>query len=210
MESYSQCGQDLFVLSLLKEGNGTFLDLGCSLPKKINNTYLLELNGWQGLSIDIKNFSREWECRTNPFVQADCFNVDYKDLLPKFYESTTIDYLSLDMEVLGERYLLLEKVLESGYEFKIVTIEHDSYLGKDFVLLERDRQREILKEHGYTLLCSDVSHPKYPNLFYEDWWINPKYFKTDTELWRSDKLSCDKLFERNNIKYVVNEISISY
>ena len=38
MESYSQCGQDLFVINLLNKDNGTFLDLGCYLPKKINNT----------------------------------------------------------------------------------------------------------------------------------------------------------------------------
>ena len=43
MKSYSQSGQDLFVYNLMKGKPGTFLDLGCSLPKKINNTNLLIL-----------------------------------------------------------------------------------------------------------------------------------------------------------------------
>ena len=68
MESYSQCGQDLFVINLLNKDNGTFLDLGCYLPKKINNTYLLETKGWKGVSIDIIDYSNEWNCRTNPFL----------------------------------------------------------------------------------------------------------------------------------------------
>ena len=42
MESYSQCGQDFFVFNILKQKTGTFLDLGCYLPIKINNTFLLE------------------------------------------------------------------------------------------------------------------------------------------------------------------------
>lgn len=211
MESYSQCGQDLFVLSLLKDVKGSFLDLGCSLPQRINNTYLLELNGWRGLSIDIQNFSRQWACRTNPFMQADCFNVDYNDILSKAYEGNTIDYLSLDIEVLGERFKLLEKVLQTGYEFKIITIEHDSYIGRDFELLERDRQRDILSKHGYVLLCSDVSHVQHPELFYEDWWVNPKYFnQSELETWRFDKTCCSKIFERNNIEYKLSEVSAFY
>ena len=44
-ENYSQAAQDLFVLSCLSgKTNGTFLDLGCSHPTNINNTFLLESN----------------------------------------------------------------------------------------------------------------------------------------------------------------------
>jgi hypothetical protein len=35
-----------------------------------------------------------------------------------------------------------------------------------------------------------------------DWWVNPKYF-SDEELnkWVSDKISCDKIFQKLNINY---------
>ncbi len=67
MESYSQCGQDIFVYNILKKNNGTFLDLGCYLPKNINNTYLLELNGWSGISLDIIDYNEEWKEKINSY-----------------------------------------------------------------------------------------------------------------------------------------------
>ena len=160
MESYSQCGQDLFVINLLNNKNGKFLDLGCYLPKKINNTYLLETNGWSGVSVDIINYSNEWEVRNTPFVNLDCFNINFNEFLPTYFNDKIIDYLSLDMEKIGERYKLLQKILETDYKFKVITIEHDSYLGNEYIVNEKLPQREILEKHGYTLLCSDVSQQK--------------------------------------------------
>ena len=208
MESYSQCGQDIFVYNMLEINNGTFLDLGCYLPKNINNTYLLELNGWSGISIDIINYNKEWEERENPFIQQDCMNTNLDELLDFHYNNKVIDYLSLDMEVLGDRFKLLEKVLKTKYSFKIITIEHDSYLNDDYVINEKLPQRELLKHNGYILVCGDVSQKDHPTLFYEDWWVNSKYFNDDDLTnWYSDKLSCDKIFNKQNIKYEVNEIS---
>ena len=208
MESYSQCGQDLFVINILKNKVGKFLDLGSYLPKKINNTYLLELNGWDGISIDINDYSKEWEVRKTPFIKEDCFKLNFNELLPKYFNDKTIEYLSLDMEVVGERYKLLGNILSTGYDFKVITIEHDSYLGDEYVINEKIPQRELMERYGYKLICSDVSQQQHPNLFYEDWWINPKYF-SDEELstWYSDKLSCDKIFNKNNITYTINEES---
>ena len=110
------------------------------------------------------------------------------------------------MEKVGERYTLLEKLLMTDYTFKIITIEHDSYLGDNYELNEKIPQREILNRYGYKLICSDVSQEKNPDLYYEDWWVNEKYFdEKNIKSWVSDKLSCDKIFNKNNIKYVVND-----
>ena len=208
IESYSQCAQDIFVFNILRKQKGNFLDLGCNLPKKINNTYLLELNGWNGVSLDIVDYSNEWKVRNNKFINIDCFSVDYKSLLPTYYDNKVIDYLSLDMEKVGERYKLLEKVLNTDYVFKVITIEHDSHLGDDFISNEKIPQRELLLKNGYILLCSDVSQKQHPDLFYEDWWVNPNFF-TEEELkkWYSDKESCDKILSKLNIDYTINEIS---
>ncbi len=208
MESYSQCGQDLFVYNLLKNQKGNFLDLGCYLPININNTYLLELNGWSGISIDINDYSDEWKVRKNQFIKNDCFEIDFQKLLPKYYESKTIDYLSLDMENVGDRHKLMKKLVDSGYNFKIITIEHDSYLGQNYETNEKLPQRKLLTEFGYTLICSDVSQKDYPSSFYEDWWVNKNFFsEIELSSWKSDKLSCDKIFEKNNIVYEINKQS---
>ena len=208
MKSYSQCGQDLFVHYLNQGTPGKFLDLGCSLPKKINNTYLLELNGWDGISLDIQNFSEQWKDRKSKFIQADCLNQNYNELLKDYYDNTVIDYLTLDMEGCGDRYRLLQKIIESNYTFKIITIEHDAYLGGEFVNKEQIPQRKLLESKGYKLVCSDVSHSKSPELFFEDWWVNPQYFEeSDIIAWSDNKISCDKIFEKLNITYEIADES---
>jgi len=209
MKSYSQAGQDLFVYHINDGQKGKFLDLGCSLPKKINNTYLLELNGWDGISIDIQNFNDEWKQRSSLFLQADCLNINYDELLGKYYSNKVIDYLTLDMEGCGDRFKLLQKVFNSEYSFKIITIEHDSYLGENFINNEKIPQREFLKSKGYQLICSDISHMKDPMLYFEDWWVNPKYFDNTTlSKWKNDKISCDKIFQKLEINYEIAKESL--
>src|SRR5687767_9483948 len=98
--SFSQAGQDLFVLSMLDgKRNGVFLDLGCSEPILINNTYLLESAfGWNGLSIDIDSsvFSL-FAFRESATLVADCRQLDW-DAVIETLGTPSIDYLSLDLE----------------------------------------------------------------------------------------------------------------
>lgn len=172
---YSQLYQDEFVLSLFdKDYKGTYVDIGCQLPDKINNTLLLEENGWRGVSIDIENYTEQWKKRRGAFVIQDALTCDYPELFEFNKIPKIVDYLNLDIEGDGNRFAALKRVMESGYEFKIITIEHDAYRGYD--VSERLPQRKLLHEMGYVLLCADVfvDNPKYPM---EDWWINPKHFE---------------------------------
>lgn len=208
MKSYSQCGQDLFVNYLTKGVPGKFLDLGCSLPKKINNTYFLELVGWHGISMDIQDFSKQWSERKCKFLQADCLNVDYNNLLKDYYTENTIDYLTLDMEGCGDRFKLLQKIIESNYNFKIITIEHDAYMGESFVQNEQIPQRKLLEQKGYKLLCSNISHDANPELFFEDWWIHPLYFQEeDIKHLYFQEINCGKIFDKLDIPYEIAEES---
>ena len=173
LKSYSQAGQDLFVMSLFEKGyHGTFVDVGCQLPDTINNTYLLEKNGWSGLSLDIIDYSKEWAKRKSKFVCGDALTSDFRKLFEDAGLPGTIDYLNVDIEGEGLRYKALENVMASGHAFKVITIEHDAYRG--YALTEREPQRKLLNSMGYLLLCGDVVNGNRP---YEDWWINPVYFK---------------------------------
>lgn len=70
--TYSQFGQDLFVLKTLKDTqNGVFVDVGGNHPIKGSNTYLLEQNGWTGIAIEPQEKLRKlW-----PEVRkAECLN----------------------------------------------------------------------------------------------------------------------------------------
>ena len=55
VNSYSQAGQDRFVRAVHGDTPGFFLDVGCSDPVHISNTYALEKLGWRGLLV---TFSR--------------------------------------------------------------------------------------------------------------------------------------------------------
>lgn len=169
---YSQAGQDVFVLSLFDDNyKGWFVDIGCFVPRFLNNTCRLEENGWKGISLDIRDLTENWKIRESVFVCADALETDYQNLFDEHKLPEVIDYLSLDIEGNGSRFITLKRVFESSREFKVITLEHDSYMGYDNT--EKIPQRKFLKEKGFFLLCSDVTIP--PNPF-EDWWINPKYF----------------------------------
>lgn len=54
-QAKAQGGQDLFVVAMTQgKHNGTWLEIGCGDPIRINNTYLLEKRfNWSGTSIDV-------------------------------------------------------------------------------------------------------------------------------------------------------------
>jgi len=190
-KTYSQAGQDQFVLSLFdNDYKGTFVDIGCNLPNIINNTLLLEENGWLGISIDNNEYFKNIWNRKTPFILEDALYCNYKEILDKNNLSNIIDYLSLDIDGNGDKFYALKRIIESGYEFKVITIEHDAYRGFD--MTEREPQRNLLLNNGYVLLCADVS--LCCNNAYEDWWINPKYFyEEEYNFYKSSNLQYSKI-----------------
>ena len=196
MSKYSQAKQDKFVLSFFKEGySGTFVDVGCWMPDEINNTLLLEEHGWYGVSFDITNMSNEWKSRGTPFVCTNALTCDFKKLFEENLIPKVVDYLSLDVEGDGDRFNALVNVFKSGYEFKIITIEHDAWRG--YTETERKPQREFLNKNGYFLLCSNVAGKRVPFNPMEDWWINPKYInKEDHMILLSESLSCEEILQK--------------
>lgn len=173
MAKYSEAGQDKIVLSLFdKNHKGTFVDIGCQLPDDVNNTLLLEENGWTGIALDIEDFTEKWKTRKTPYINQDALSCNYTEIFEQYQMPKIIDYLSLDIEGEGSRYTALKRIMETGYEFKFITIEHDSHRQGHYYS-EAWPQREYLQGLGYFLLCCEVMNISMP---FEDWWINPKYF----------------------------------
>lgn len=169
MESYSQVGQDLWVLSQFPEGyKGFFVDIGCYLPDNINNTLLLEQHGWEGFAFDIADYSEQWKQRKTKFVCCDALTFDFFD----FGLPLMIDYMSLDIDGVGTNYQVLKKFINQWYVFKTITIEHNLYLGEMYDKAERIPQRELLTSKGYTLAHADVETERcdFENCKFEDWW----------------------------------------
>lgn len=160
--------QDIYALTVFgKDYSGTFVDIGCRHPVLHSNTFFLEQYGWKGLTVDLEYFVPEWKkYRPNSkHLNRDAFSVNYKNEFDKLQLESPIDFLSIDLEIPGDRFNILKQVFDTGYEFKVITIEHDAYCQP--VELEKIPQREFLLERGYVLVrkCEWI----------EDFWINPKY-----------------------------------
>lgn len=182
--SYAETGQDLFIYNLLIQRNniknGTYLEIGANHPIKYNTTYLLELNDWKGISVEIDfKYQCDWKNnRKNTLIIGDATKLDYTSLFCDNYNNI-IDFLSLDVD--GHYCEVLEQLPLNKYIFRVIIIEHDFY---QYGNIYRDKERIILNSFGYKLICSDVRNA---DNIYEDWWIHPSYVNN------YEDLICDKL-----------------
>jgi len=188
--SFSQAGQDLFVVAMLQgKINGTFLELGAGQPKYSNNTYILEnkLN-FTGVSIDIQYedvcggnqhldiTERSWPlCRPNTrYFKCDALKFDYSQL-PNYF-----DYLQVDIDPTINNLMALEKVLKTQ-TFAVITFEHDVWNTNDkHSKLVKEKSQSMLKDLGYELVVNNVtiepgrgSGLNGQPIFFEEWYANP-------------------------------------
>jgi hypothetical protein len=173
MESFSQSGQDKFVLSILQNKMcGKYLEIGAFDPISISNTYLLERDySWEGFSLDIvsdyvDNFN---SVRKNKCVLADGTSFDYDQYIKQIWgDIDRIDYLQVDCEPAENTYKCLTAVPFDKYRFSVITFETDYYAcGKKV----RDSSREYLIDRGYVLVACDVNN--IGDDPFEDWYVDP-------------------------------------
>lgn len=176
-QSFSQAGQDLFVLKLLKnKTNGFFLEIGSNHPITINNTYILEKKyNWKGIMIEYdESYKNLYETHRQNSIHIfqDARTIEYYNILKKNNFSNKIDYLQIDLEVSNKSTIdtleLLNNSVFDEYKFSIITFEHDIYTGNHFNT--RERSRDILNKKGYILVFPDVKNEG--NKF-EDWYVHP-------------------------------------
>jgi len=169
-KNYSQCYQDMFVLSMLDgKKNGEYLEIGSADPYYGNNTALLEELGWTGLSLDIDEVfvNKFKEHRKNTVQLCDARNYDYSNLIG------VIDYLQIDCDPASVTFDILTTIPFDKCDFKVITYEHDHYADPNSKY--RELSRLFLKSKGYKLVVRNIA----PNdtACYEDWYVHPKYIK---------------------------------
>jgi FkbM family methyltransferase len=200
MKYYSQAGQDEWVVNFFKgKKNGFFLDIGAHNGIHINNSYYLEKNlDWTGICIEanpiiFKELKINRNCNTLNCAVSNCVeelnfildglsgrisdnnqgikmmsntidNIIKENNVPKI-----IDYISLDVE--GYETKVLSKFPFDEYEFILMTVEHNLYLGDNS---NKENIKSILLKNGYVLYQENVKHEGYE---FEDWYINKKYLQ---------------------------------
>jgi len=172
--NYSQCYQDMFVLTMLNgKREGKFLEIGCAGPYFGNNTALLEKSfGWTGISIDIdQNAINEFVIeRISKTICSDATKVDYINILKGDY-----DYLQIDCDPAFISYNTLLKIPFENHKFAVITFEHDHYADENSGI--RVKSRKYLESHGYELVVANIA----PDIYnaYEDWWVYPDLVSYD-------------------------------
>lgn len=168
MKSYAQAGQDLYVNAVLGgKRNGLFIDIGCSHPTSLSNTYALEQErGWRGILVDsdADSIALCLTERASLAIQADARTIDWKPLLADI--GPVVDYASVDID--QWTYAALNNLLEHGPMIRVLTVEHDFYARGDSL---RIPNRELLAAKGYEIIAADV-HSN--GCCYEDWLVDPR------------------------------------
>lgn len=170
---FSQSGQDLFALSSLPEAKrlGTYLEIGSYLPFKNNNTALLEMHGWSGISVEKLNevvtvFNKE---RKNKATCADALTLDYESICKPFH--LHFNYCSIDIDPAVNSYFVLKRIIESGVTFDSLTFEHDKYRDGPLVQLASVL---LLKRIGMIRVEKNVIAVGFGS--FEDWWKSSKQY----------------------------------
>lgn len=197
-QNYSQCYQDMFVLSMLKgKQEGKFLEIGCGDPYFGNNTVLLEKKfGWKGISIDINQniidiFKQN---RDSVVICQDATTVNYNDILEGDY-----DYLQIDCDPPIVSLNVLKKIPFETHKFAVITFEHDFYDGDNSLV--RDDSRKYLKSFGYTLVVNNVAADKYYS--FEDWWVHPDLIDEDI----INKMTCISEDPKKADNYMLQDLN---
>lgn len=181
--------QDAFAANMLEfKKDGFCVDIGSCHSIISNNTYFFQDLGWTSISVEIEpGYNSSYSTRkSGVHLNTNALEVDYKQVFEENEFPKSIDYLSLDVDTISLDVLKILPLDE--YRFKVITIEHDRYVYGDTY---SDPQREILKSHGYKLLCSNVyvEQPGYEGkeFPFEDWWVDPSQFSEEL----LEKIECD-------------------
>jgi hypothetical protein len=177
----SEAGQDLFVIALTQgKREGTFLEIGCNDDYRENNTWLLEkLLGWSGVSMDLPGgaeYAKMWGMHrpNSQLITANATEYDYS-ILPDYF-----DYLQIDIAPPSANLSVLTSVLKTQ-EFGLITYEHDAWDNNGESQDARNIGRELLEKAGYVMIAGDIALPVHRRfnpefeIYFEDWWANPKY-----------------------------------
>lgn len=167
-KSYSQAGQDLWVIDRLNgKVGGSYLDCGANHPTLLSNTYLLESQyGWKGFLLDNDAFCLDLlrKERKSTVIDCDTTKFDYASLPIRDF-----DYVSLDVDAASLDSL--RKMLADGVTFRVMTAEDDRYR---FGNAPMEAMKELLLARGYIIAKEGVCNPQTPDMPFENWYVDPK------------------------------------
>ncbi len=114
-KTYSLFGEDLAALKFFKnKKKGFYVDIGCYHPTHINNTYLLYKKGWNGINIDVSQFSID----LFKFMRPDDLN--YKCAVSETNKKVNLYYQKEHSQLTSINKLTAKKFIKGKLKKKII------------------------------------------------------------------------------------------
>ena len=114
-KTYSLFGEDLAALKFFKnKKKGFYVDIGCYHPTHINNTYLLYKKGWNGINIDVSQFSID----LFKFMRPDDLN--YKCAVSETKKKVNLYYQKEYSQLISINKLTAKKFIKGRLKKKII------------------------------------------------------------------------------------------
>jgi len=114
-KTYSLFGEDLAALKFFKnKKKGFYVDIGCYHPTHINNTYLLYKKGWNGINIDVSQFSID----LFKFMRPDDLN--YKCAVSETKKKVNLYYQKEHSQLISINKLTAKKFIKGRLKKKII------------------------------------------------------------------------------------------
>ena len=98
-------GEDLEILKFSKNiHNGFYVDVGCYHPIHLNNCHLLFKKGWEGINIDISNFSIDlFKYLRRNDVNLNCAISNSSEIISYYYQKKLSQLTTLKENLAKER-----------------------------------------------------------------------------------------------------------
>jgi FkbM family methyltransferase len=159
----SQLGADKWVLSVVPEPS-FYVDVGCQDGTFLNNTLLLEKNGWKGICVDA--FPKNFEDRNTTVVKAVVYSCDDKEV--EFSYSVQEPWCSGITTELGMhkdnlfKYTTIQKHVFKTRTLESILVEHNApseigYMNLDIEGAEYEVLR-VFPFDKYTFKCISIEH----------------------------------------------------
>ena len=114
-KTYSLFGEDLAASKFFKnKKKGFYIDIGCYHPTHINNTYLLYKKGWNGINIDVSQFSID----LFKFMRPDDLN--YKCAVSETKKKVNLYYQKEHSQLTSINKLTAKKFIKGRLKKKII------------------------------------------------------------------------------------------
>lgn len=114
-KTYSLFGEDLAAIKFFKnKKKGFYVDIGCYHPTHINNTYLLYKKGWNGINIDVSQFSID----LFKFMRPDDLN--YKCAVSETNKKVNLYYQKEHSQLTSINKLTAKKFIKGRLKKKII------------------------------------------------------------------------------------------